>query len=376
MIYFDNAANEFIKESILNAFLLIEKDYPSNPSSIHRLGQEAMKIINKSRASILSSLKLSDKEYEVIFTSGATEANNLAIKGYCLKNSNRGKHIITSNDEHPSVLNVFKTLEKDYGFKVTYLNTNNGVVDINDLNNAINDETIIVSLMAVNNEIGTFNDLLAISNIVKKYPKCVLFSDVTQGLGKINIPYSSLDMFSMSTHKIGGIKGSGVLIKKRKININPINDGGGQENSYRSGTISTALCYTTALAIKEAINNLDNNYKIVHELYNYLLSKLDNNSEIHINKGANYSPYILNFSLVNKKASVVVEALSEKEIYVSTLSACSSKHEVMSNIVYNLTNNERFAKNSIRVSFSKNNTKEEIDIFVEEMNKILGAIRS
>lgn len=376
MIYFDNAANEFAKDIVLDAFVRIEKEYPSNPSSIHHLGHGALRLIEKSKASILSNLKLSDKDYEVIFTSGATEANNLAIKGYALKNKNRGKHIITSKIEHPSVLNVFKSLEEEFGFEVTYLSCKDGTVDLKELENSIRNDTIIVSIMAVNNEIGSLNDISSISKIVSKYPKCVFISDVTQAIGKIELNYNHIDMFSMSSHKIGGLKGSGFLIKRKKINLLTLFDGGGQENGYRSGTIATSLCYSTAVALKDTISNLKNNYEYFINLRNHLLSYLKDNDEIQLNIPSNYVPYIINFSLKTKKASVLVEALSKENIYVSSLSACSSKHEVKSYVIDELYNDEHLSKNTIRISFNRQNSIDEIDEFILKMNKILKELRA
>lgn len=376
MIYFDNAANEFAKDIVLDAFVRIEKEYPSNPSSIHHLGHGALRLIEKSKASILSNLKLSDKDYEVIFTSGATEANNLAIKGYALKNKNRGKHIITSKIEHPSVLNVFKSLEEEFGFEVTYLSCKDGTVDLKELESSIRNDTIIVSVMAVNNEIGSLNDISSISKIVSKYPKCVFISDVTQAIGKIELNYNHIDMFSMSSHKIGGLKGSGFLIKRKKINLLTLFDGGGQENGYRSGTIATSLCYSTAVALKDAISNLKNNYEHFINLRNHLLSYLKDNDEIQLNIPSNYVPYIINFSLKTKKASVLVEALSKENIYVSSLSACSSKHEVKSYVIDELYNDEHLSKNTIRISFNRQNSIDEIDEFILKMNKILKELRA
>ena len=236
MIYFDNASSTRPNKEALDLFVKASMDDFSNPNSIHRLGMKNYNEINRIKDKMLKSLKL-DSTYEIIFTSGATESNNLAIRGYCLKNKNRGNKIITTNIEHKSVLNVFKYLETQ-GFNVVYLSCKeDGTLDLDELKNEIDKNTILVSIMGVNNEVGTILDIPSVSKIVKNFPKCVLHSDCAQTCGKANFDYKNCDMITISAHKIYGIKGIGLLVKKKKIALEPIVYGGNQENGLRSGTM-------------------------------------------------------------------------------------------------------------------------------------------
>ncbi|MCR5333278.1 MAG: cysteine desulfurase, partial [Bacilli bacterium] len=328
----------------------------------------------KARDSILESFNV--KSHQVIFTSSSTEANNLAIKGYCLAHQNRGNHIITTNIEHPSVLECFKQLKEQFNFKVTILEVDeNGCVRLDDLKQALNNSTILVSIMAVNNEIGSINDIASISKIVKGFPKAVLHVDTTQAIGKVDLPYQDIDMFVVSSHKIHGLKGSGCLLARKNISFLPLISGGGQEASFRSGTQSLALACTLAKVLKEAFKaQKENNYKII-QINNYLRLKLAKIDGIHINSSEKASPYILNFSLLNKKASVVVEALSNDGIYVSSVSSCHSKREESSYVVEAITHDEKLASNTIRLSFGKDNTMEEAEEFIASLTHILENIK-
>jgi len=373
MIYLDNAAT-FICENkdVLEVFIKANKDYPGNSNSSHRLGYLTNVKLDECRKKIKSLLKLND-EYEVIFTSGATEGINFAIKGYALKNINRGKEIICFKNEHPSVLESVKYLESQ-GFKINYISPkSNGEINYDEFKNTINKNTIMVCAISVNNELGSINDIDKIYNIVKDYPKCVFFSDVTQSIGKINCNYNHIDMFAFSAHKFGGLIGSGVLIKKKKILLEKMMLGGTQENNYRSGTVAASLAISTTYALEKAIKNIDKNYKYVETLNNELVKELTKIDEIEINNSS--FPYIVNFSLKRKKASVVIEALSNKGIYVSSLSACSSKLNKISYNLINLNKAKQLAENSIRVSFSNTNTINEVNVFIKELKTILGEIR-
>ena len=374
MIYLDNASTCIVQKNILDYFNKIVQDFPGNPSSIHWIGYLANKKMQQAREEILEILGLSKEKYEVIFNSGSTEGINHALKGYAFKNINRGSEIVAFNNEHPAVLKTLEYLQ-NHNFKILYVNCDkNGEIDYEDLQKKINNQTIMVVAMSVNNESGAINDIQRISDIVSKYNKCVFFSDVTQSIGKIKIDYNNVDMFTFSAHKFGGLIGSGVLIKKKNILLNKLIVGGEQENNYRGGTNSLALAETTKYALNLAEKNLEKNFKKVNKLKNILLKELSLINEIEINSFNNF-PYIVNFSLKNKKSSVVVEALSKKKIYVSSLSACSSKLHKISYVLINMKKSKQIAENSIRISFSPNNTKEEIMIFVDEIKHILEKIK-
>ena len=374
VIYLDNAATSKVSPEVLESFNQITLKYFANPSSIHLLGQESHRLLEKSREQILSLFKLS--HHEVIFTSGATEANNLAIKGYALANKGRGNHIITTAIEHPSVLNTVKALEK-YGYEITILPVNEkGVIEVNSLKEAIKENTILVSIMSVNNETGAINPIKEVGELLKAYPKIAFHVDMTQAIGKVNIPLDNVDMFSFSGHKIHGLLGSGALIKEKKIILEPLNNGGGQENNLRSGTNTLALSASLAKALRLAINKQKENYQKVSNLRDYLLSYLkDNPDKYHLNSFENDNPYIVNFSLLNHKASVVVEALSNRDIMVSSLSACHSKNEDYSYVVYAMNKDMKLAHNTIRVSFSYENNVDDVNALIRGLKQIVKEIK-
>ena len=373
IIYLDNAATTVVNEEVLEAYSKAKKLYFANPGSIHIPGQEASRLLEKAREQILQTLKV--KNDELIFVSGATEANNLAIKGYCLKHQNRGKHIIVSNVEHPSVLEVVKQLEEYFGFEVTYLQVNNnGIIEIEDLKKAIRKDTILVSIMAVNNEIGTVNPIHDIAMLLKDYPLIVFHSDVTQGIGKIDLPYDDIDMFSFSGHKIHGLNSSGALVKRKKIELLPLLSGGGQENGVRSGTNDVALAVSLAKAIRLEFEKIVENYRKIVPISQYFKDYLLSHQDLYeLNSGDN--PYIINFSLLTKKASVVVEALSARGIMVSSVSACHAKEEPISYVVQALGKNDLKAHNTIRVSLAGSNNLEDIKALIENLESIIGGLK-
>ena len=374
-IYLDNASTTFVDESILESFNKAIKSYPGNPSSIHKYGQESARVIEKSRGLILSSLGLDN--HEVVFTSGATEANNLAIKGFTLAHRNRGKHIIVSEVEHPSILETARELERDFGYRVSYLHINkDGKVDLNELKDLIEDDTFLVSIMAVNNEIGSVNSIEEIAKYLKQFPKIAFHVDGVQALGKININYKDVDMITFTGHKIHGLVGSGCLIKRKGITLEALINGGGQENNIRSGTYSLPLISTLALAISKAIKNQQDCYNKVRVLSNKLLDELKQMSDlVVINSNNEENPFVVNFSLKNHKASVVVEALSNRNIFVSSISACHSRGGPVSYVVKALTHDDTLAHNTVRVSFDSQNTVEEVETFIKELKEIIGGLK-
>lgn len=374
IIYLDNAATSKVDPEVLNSYNQITLKYFANPSSIHSLGQEASRLLDKSREQILNVLKLT--HHEVIFTSGATEANNLAIKGYCFANRTRGNHIITSATEHPSVLNTVLEMQ-DFGFEVTVLPVNKqGQIEVNSLKAAIRDDTILVSLMMVNNEIGAINPIKEVGEYLKKFPKIAFHVDMVQAIGKIPLNFENIDMFSIAGHKIHGLLGSGLLIKEKKIIIKAVNQGGGQENNLRSGTNTLALSASLAKALRLSIEGEASNFGKVKVLSERLLGYLkDNKDKYLINSYNEDNPYIVNFSLLHHKASVVVEALSNRGIMVSSLSACHAKNEDYSKVVYAMYQDLNLAHNTIRISFDKDNTLEEVEALITNLEEILKEIK-
>lgn len=371
MIYFDNAATTKVNREVLATYVELCEKFFGNPSSNHRIGQESNKLLNAARANILKLLNL-ENEYEVIFTSGATESNNLVIKGLALAYKNRGKHLITSMVEHPSVLNAFKQLRDEFGFELTVLPVDeNGCVNIDVLKKEMRSDTILVSIMAVNNEVGSINNIKELSKVIHSYPKCFFHSDTTQGFGKIPLDYQELDAFVASAHKIHGLKGSGLLVIRKNVAPLPLFSGGGQEFNLRSGTNDMPKDVALAKAVRLSFENMNANIKHIKEINDYLRNELKHIDEVIINSPENSSPYILDFSLKLHKASVVVEALSLKNIMVSTISACSSKRNEKSHVLTAMNKDLRLSSNPIRLSFDETNTLEEAQIFIQEFKNIL-----
>lgn len=370
MIYLDCAATSKPRKEIIDEYYELSQKVFANPSSIHQAGLTSFLELNKARMNILKVFRL--PQSEVIFTSGATEANNLAIKGVSLAYQNRGKHIIVGINEHPSVLNAVKQLHELFGFEVSYApSLNDGRIDLNALISLIRDDTILVSIMAVNNETGAINDLTKIRNIIEKHPKIIFHSDCTQAIGKVDLDLKAVDLFSFSAHKINGLKGSGALIKKKNVRLVPLLSGGGQENNFRSGTEDLISDVLLAKTVQLAMQEKDQNLEIIKQYADYIYHELSKNAEYIMNTDERVSsPYIINFSLKSRKASVVVEGLSNEGIMVSSLSACSSKKEPLSYVLLSMSKGNEIASNSIRVSIDKDNTILELQTFISILNRL------
>ncbi|MCQ2802495.1 MAG: cysteine desulfurase [Bacilli bacterium] len=374
IIYLDSASKTIPYEECFEVFNNAQKQYFANPSSIHFEGVKALRYIDGCREEILNALSLSNKN--ILFTSSATEANNLALKGFAFKYKNRGKHIISTSYEHESVKEALKQLEEEFGFEVTYLKPNSeGVISVSDVISQIRKDTILVSIMAVNNEIGSINDIDAIGKELKKYPKICFHVDAAQAIGKIKMDFNQVDLLTISGHKIHGFVGSAALIFKKNLVVLPMFSGGGQEFGLRSSTLDIAnisvLTYALKTSIKEGKNHFDSVSKLSTLLYEYLSKHPE---KYHINSN-NKNPYIVNFSTISKKGSVVVEALSRNGIMVSSTSACSSYKEKGSYVVESINSDPNVFNNTIRVSFSYLNTVSEIETFIKTLDKIVEEIR-
>lgn len=369
MIYFDNAATSRPLPFVASNYSKRMMEEYANPNSQHAFGRESARTLEKAKEKLLASLKIS-KSHRIIFLSGASEANNMAIMGIANQYRNRGKRIITSLGEHPSIKNPVKSLEKE-GFEVVYLPLGEkGYVGVENLEKALNDETILVALMGVNNETGAISPVKEYCRLIKKYPKCIYLADLTQDIGKLPGDFADIDLFSFSAHKFGGVKGNGALVIKKGIYVPPLVKGGEQEYGLRAGTtdVNGDLALVEALIYEN--ENLPMNYAHVHKLNEHLRELLAKNDEYLLNSPADASSYVLNFSLKSKKASVVTEALSERGIYVGTVSACSSKGEPISEVLLAMGYDEGRARNSIRVSFSPDNTVEEVDTLFSALEEI------
>ncbi len=372
MIYLDYSATTPVNEEVLSTFDYVSRNYIGNPNSLHKLGILSKELIDASSKQIADILGV--KSSEIIYTSGASEANNTAIKGICLKYQNRGKHIITTNFEHSSIygpLNYLETL----GFEIDVVKTDeSGRVDLEDLSQLLREDTILVSITAVNSEIGIIEPIEEIGKLLKNYPKCFFHTDLTQIIGKKKINLENVDLASFSAHKFYGLKGIGCLIKKDKINLLPLIHGGKSTTIYRSGTPTVALIASLAKALRLVYENLDQNYSYVSTLNNTLCKELVNIKDVYINSNDRCLPHILNLSVLGVKPETLLHALEEEDIYISTQTACSTSNTI-SRAVYSLTNNEDRASSSIRISLSYLTTKEEIKIFIDKLKKCVDKLR-
>ncbi|HHU56057.1 MAG TPA: cysteine desulfurase [Acholeplasmataceae bacterium] len=368
MIYLDYGATTPIDEEVLQKYIEVSKTFFANPNSLHKLGQESNYMFDVAVNEIKNILRL--KNHEIVFTANATEANNLAIFGIVEKHKS-GK-IITTKIEHPSVYNVMKSLEDR--FNVIYLDIDeNGLVDLNQLEKELTKDTILVSIMWVNNIIGTIQKIGKVIDLVKKYPKAKLHVDAVQGLCKIepNFDLNDVDIFTFSSHKFYGPKGIGGLIFKKEIEFAKRLYGASNQFNIKPGTISLPLIVATAKAFQKFYPSAKEHYEYVKMLNLYLREQLEKNENLVINTPKeNVSYYVLNLSFPNINGETIVHTLEQDNIYVSTGSACSSKLKRPERTVFELTKDENRASKSIRVTLSHLTTKEEIDALLLSINRI------
>ena len=365
-IYLDYSATTPIDKSVLDTYDKVSLEYIGNPNSLHKLGVESKKLMDASVKQVANLLGV--KENEVIFTSGATEANNLAIFGVANRYTNRGKHIITTKLEHSSVLESVKYLE-DKGYEVDYVNIlDNGLIDLSDLEKKIRKDTILVSICLVNSEVGFRQDIDNIAKIVHKNNTTIFHVDATQAIGKISFSLDNIDLLSFSTHKFFGPKGVGCLIKKSNIEIDPIIFGGKSQSNYRSGTPFLPLIVATSKALRLALDNIDSKYRYVKKINTMLKDELSKNDSIIINSNDNCIPHILNISIPGIKPETMLHALEEENIFISTKTACSKDNsDSLSLTALGLDHN--ICGYAIRISLSYKTSEEEIHRFVEILNK-------
>ena len=362
MIYLDYSATTPVNRKVLDSFNKASIDFLGNSNSLHTLGLNATKLINSATKQVADILNV--KVNEIIYTSGSSESNNLAIKGVCLKYQNRGKHIITTHFEHSSVLEPIKYLEKN-GFEVSFVHFDeNGIVDIEHLKKIIRDDTILVSINAINSEIGIRQPIEEIGKVLKDYQKCFYHVDLTQAIGKINVNLDTIDLASFSAHKIFGLKGIGCLIKKENITLEPLIHGGKSTTDSRSGTPAHPLIVSISKALRLSIVDLEKKNDYVLDLNKYLREKLKNYKDVCINSNDYCIPHILNISIIGVKAETFMHALEKYDIFVSTKSACSDE-DSLSESVLSLTGDKEKAKSSIRISLSYLTTKEEVNEFLK-----------
>lgn len=358
MVYFDYSATTFVSDEVLEAFSNACKNYRGNPNSAHDLGVKNNSRINEATNSIAKVLGV--KPSEIIYTSGASEANNLAIKGVC--KANNGKHIITTMLEHSSVIAPINRLGTQ-GYEVDFVKLrNDGTVDLDDLEKLMRTDTVLVSIAAVDSELGIKQDLGAIHDVIKRYPGCYFHVDATQAVGKTIINFNDADLISFSAHKFFGIKGIGGLIKKEEVRIEPQIDGGKSTTRYRSGTPALELIVSLEKALLSAYSNFDRKLQIVKDINNDIKQFLNVYKDVVINNTSQSIGQIINFSMLNGKAEKMIKMLNEREIYVSSKSACSASDALSKTVMY-LYNDEKRANNSVRVSVSYVTTQKDVETF-------------
>lgn len=373
MIYFDNSATTKIDPSVLATYDKVATEIWGNPSSLHKMGDRAHQLLEASRKQIADLLGV--KQHEIFFTSGGTESNNTAIKGMAFQKREFGKHIITSSVEHASVANAFTSLE-NLGYRVTRLPVDKeGRVNVNDLRNAIDSDTTLVSIMGVNNEIGTIQPIEEISDLLENYPTIQFHVDNVQALGKniwSRVFTPRVDLTSLSAHKFHAPRGIGVLYKKEGKMLTPLHDGGGQEKGLRSGTENLAAIAGMAKAIRLLLTDekqkADREEAIKEKIINYLQDK----PGIKIFSPANkdFAPHILCFSLEGIRGETLVHTLEDQDIYVSTTSACASKTADEASTLVAMRVDDKIATSAIRLSFDETNTLQEADQFIKVFDKI------
>ncbi|MBF0714892.1 cysteine desulfurase family protein [Gemelliphila palaticanis] len=369
MIYLDNAATTKPFDEVLDTFFEVNKKYYGNTASINDYGKTSSKLLEASRAQIAKILDIESKN--IYFTSGATESNNIAILGAAEHKKDFGKHIITSKIEHPSVLETFRTLENK-GFKLDYVNiTEDGSIDLEHLKKLLNKDTILLSVMHVNNVFGTIQPIDEISNILKEFPKVHFHVDGVQGVLKNKININKVDSYSLSAHKFHGLKGIGLLYVKTRRTVNSIIFGGGQEDNLRSGTVNLPSIVSMAKALRLYSERLSE-MNLRHINYKkYIVENLSNLKYVEINSPIkdNYVNSIINISLPKIKGESIINSLNQDDIMISTTSACSSKKFNLNEALHARGLSEENIKGSIRISFSYYTTLEDVKYFVEKFKE-------
>lgn len=359
MIYLDYSATTPVSKEVLDSYIKVTKDYIGNPNSLHSLGEKSKELLNSATKQISEVLDI--EESEIVYTSGSTEANNLALVGYALRNMKRGKNIVVSKLEHPSIYGICDYL-KTLGFSITYVdNTEEGVIDFDDLREKVRPDTLLVSIVAVNSEVGIRQPLKTLRQIIKKQNEnTVLFSDMTQAVGKVNVNMHDVDLASISAHKIYGPKGIGMLYKSNKVNVEPIIHGAG--NTLRGGTPSLPLIVAFSKALRIAVTNTAKNESVVKLLNDKLKATLVKYPDIKINKTVYSVPHILNISLSGIKPETFIHALEKRDIYVGSNTACSSGR--LSSTLMALYDDQKRAGTSIRICLSHLTSFDDINKFL------------
>ncbi len=365
MVYLDYSATTPVLPEVLDSYNKVTEEYFGNPNSLHGLGVKSHELLESANKQICDLLKI--KEDEFFYTSGATESNNLAIIGAALTYKRYGNRILVSTMEHPSVYGICKHLEK-LGFIIDYVNvTNEGVIDFDDLKNKVTKDTILVSICAVNSEVGVRQPLKTVRQVIRKNNEnCILHSDMTQAIGKVNINVNDVDLATISSHKIYGPKGIGLLYKTRGLVLTPLLYG--HDDSLVPGTPALPLIVSFAKALRLALKDITKKEETVKKHYDKIVEHLSNNyPNVIINSSKYCIPHILNISLMDIKPETFIHALEKDEVYVSSNTACSKGKK--SESVYQMTHDDKRSETTIRISISPYTLPSEITEFLESFDK-------
>lgn len=377
MIYLDNSATTKPHKEVLNTFLQVNESFYANPSSIHEAGVEANSLLDRARGQIADLLH-TENQY-VLFTAGGTESNNFAVFGISKANTHKGKHIITTEIEHPSIIEAVKSLQNN-GYEVDFLKVDeNGVISLEELQAKLRKDTVLVSIMHVNNEIGAIQPIEEAAKIIHECSRAAFHVDAVQSFGKLPIFFKGEegpDLITISGHKIHGLKGSGIIAFRKKMNVIPLLLGGGQEQGLRSGTVAVPLAVATAKAARIACENMEQSTRKYRKWHNDLLEFLTEfGDNIHLLSGKSGAAHILSFSVKDLKGEILINALQKRGIIVSTSSACSSKQKKTSHVVESLNIHSNFKKGVIRLSFGELNTDEDILEFKKAFTEVMKELK-
>lgn len=370
MIYLDNSATTKPYDDVVQTYMKVASSFFGNPSSLHSLGMQAEELINEARKRMAYLLRI--KENELYFTSGGTEGNNIAIKGAVYARKNRGTHLITTKVEHSSVYECFRQLERE-GFQVTYIPVNNeGRVNVQTIAEAIRPDTTFVSIIHVNNEVGTIQPIEEIGTLLTEYPTICFHVDHVQGVAKVPLSLKNVHLCTGSAHKFHGMKGNGFLYVRENVNIKPLFYGGQQENGLRAGTENVAGIVSMAQALRLAFEQKEDRSDALAQVKANMMERLQTIPGVILNTPKkDTAPHIVHFSVPPLKPEVIVQSLAAKNIFVSTQSACSSKLEEPSRILTAMGFNKERATSGIRVSLSYETTKAEVDTFIYELTRLI-----
>ncbi|GEK91551.1 cysteine desulfurase family protein [Alkalibacterium kapii] len=376
MIYFDNSATTRTEASVLDTYRAVNEQYFGNPSSLHQLGERSRQLLDQSRKQIAELMGVNKEE--IVFTSGGTEGDNFAIKGTAMAKKGYGRHMITSITEHPAVLKSMEQLES-IGWDVTYLSVDKkGKINLNELKTAIRKDTVLVSLMAVNNETGSLQPLKEVSEVLEDHPSIHFHVDAVQALGKVDLDLneSRIDMAVFSGHKFHAPKGTGFMYVRKGRKLSPLLSGGGQESGLRNGTENVPGNVALAKALRLLLKNKKATNDRLSSMKQSLLNYFSELEKVTVFSPEESAPHIISFGIKNSRGEVLVHALEKEGIYISTTSACSSRKNKSVHSIKEMGHSKEQAASAVRISLSNMNTKDEVEIFKKTFNKVYERLKA